>query len=211
MGLVAEQNLGSLRQTASVLCDCSDGQNHVGVAQMNLFINQAQERMAAQSGGCEDIFNQNAIVGVRSYPMPSGFISAKLVLYNGTPLRPVVIAGQDFFSSGNTYADRYALFGTSRVFLLLGSLPPSATYPITVCHYREPYQLVNDGDQPDIPNRFRSYLADYAAAKFCEHDGNLADAANFMKQYQEGVMLYAQWVKYGRSRDMAKTVNVVCD
>lgn len=196
--------LSKIRQKALGLCDASDDNSHWGTTLLNGYIQDGLQNMVAEGRGIEDTYSFTTTAGTRAYVLPTNLIEIKQVLYNGSRLRPMALIEQDFFSSGSTYPDRYALWGTP-LQILFGPTPPSAAEDVVIYYFREPNTLTNDNDEPEVPNRFRHYLADYAAANIKLTDGNAQDANMHMQRYQDGVKKYHQWVRF-RNRDQFKTV-----
>lgn len=196
--------LATIRQRGLGMVDASDANSHYGATLCNQWLNDGLQQMTAKGRGIEDTFSFTTTASTRAYVLPTNFIEAKQVLYNGTRLRPMALIEQDFFSSGSSYPDRYALWGTP-LQILFGPTPPSAAEDVVVYYFREPNTLTNDGDEPEIPNRFRHYLSDYLAANYLLADGNAQDANLHLQRYNEGVKEYMQWCRF-RSRDQFKTV-----
>jgi len=152
--------------------------------------------------GVEDIATIPAIPNQRAYNLPQNYIRIKLVTFNGLKLTYRQIITQDFFSTGTTtYPDRFSIWNNQ---LLLGPLPPANTFPIVIYYYREPNPMVNPTDIPEIPNRFRPYIADYGGAQQMIADGALQDAQVLMSRFTQGVQEYMEWQRQ-RTREF-KTI-----
>ena len=155
-------------------------------------------RMAEFAEPIEDTQTITSVSGKRAYDLPAGYIRMKLVTYNGLKLTARQLVTQDFFDVGTTtYPDRYTIWNNQ---ILLGPLPPASPYPIVLYFFREPYVMVNGTDTPEIPNRFRPYLSDYAAAQQMIADGALQDAEVLMNRFDRGCLMLSNW-ELKRSRE----------
>lgn len=191
------QNLALLdiRQRAQALCDTSDNDSHFDKSIWNAWINDGMQEMLEDAGGIEDIATYTTVVGQRLYPLPDGYLTARMLYYNGDPVEYRQLITQDFFDQGTSYIDRWSIWKEQ---IILGPMPPSAAYIMTLYYTRAPLQVVNDGDVPEIPNRYRHYLAYYAAAQAKMADNFHEQADNFLKIFGRGVQQYQKFERYDK-------------
>ncbi|HYE78715.1 MAG TPA: hypothetical protein VEI97_12090, partial [bacterium] len=177
----------------------------------NKFINDGIIEMVTMGPGIQDLWTITTVSGQRSYPLPPGFMSAKLVLYNGAEVEHRPLVTQDFFSSGSGWVTQYALWRGKKE-ILLGPNPPSDAETLTVYYYREPTYLTDDDDQPEVPNFLRPALARYAAAQVLSADGNVPEADRFRGDFEGARRRYIDWLQYeskGNFRQVRDTAGYI--
>lgn len=64
---------------------------------------------------------------------------------------------------------------------------PNAVFPINVFYYKLPYQLVNDGDVPELGEEFSEAIILLASAKMKAEQNQTEDAQNFMTLYLDEI------------------------
>lgn len=180
--------------------------NHYGDL-VGIWINEGLQRMVMEGEGIEGIDSSiTTVAGTRSYtlPTPSGGVITRLkqVLYDGIQIPETQLLTHDFFSTGNGFVDRFAIWNDK---ILLGPQPPSGAYTLTLYYFRTPALLSATSDKPEIPDRFRGYLADYATAQMLLADGKMMDAKYYLDSYEAGVRRYLHWTRE-KSRSNFKTV-----
>lgn len=168
------------------------------------WINEAQMKMIGELG-IQDLWNTTTTNNQRTYPMPLGWTKVKLVEFDGVPLRFVSTIDQDFFDSGTGYCDRYSIWNNQ---LWLGLLAPIGGYSLSVYHFREPRVLVNGTDIPDVPNRFRMALADFAAAmQIMASSGDTPMVDRLMQKFDKRCDDFYDWID-GQSVQFMQVRNV---
>jgi hypothetical protein len=192
--------LALLRRRVLVIAYENANVNFNGVV-VDDYINDAQTEFVTEgggtAGGLEDLWFFQTVVGTRIYPLPYGFISAKLVLYNDLPLQYDRLLAQDFYSQGNSDVDRYCFWGNgAQRYIYLGPMPTANVYTVQMFYYRMPTTMVNDFDVPDVPPWFAHYLADGAAVKLIRADIG-GDSSKFEERFERGKMEYQKWRIYG--------------
>jgi hypothetical protein len=171
---------------------------------LDTWINEAQMKMIGELG-IQDIYTTTTTNNVRTYAMPLGWTKIKLVEFDGVPLRFCGVIDQDFFDSGTGYCDRYSIYNNQ---LFLGALPPAGGYSLALYHFREPALLVNATDVPEVPNRFRMALADYAGAmQVLSSAGDIPMVDRLMKKFQDRCDDYYDWID-GQSVQFLQVRNV---
>lgn len=196
--------LSDIRQRALALADEDVDDSHYGAA-IDLWINDGlQELVRDSTNGIEDDKTFTTVPGQRAYDLPVGFIKNRLVLYDGLPIIQYPVINLDFFSTGDSDIDRYAIWGAGPAAILLGPLPPDQPTTLQLFFYREPMYLSSDGDRPEIPNRFRHMLAEYAFAQTLMADGSLQDYGALMARWEKGKTTYKEWLKYNRAQNYSQ-------
>ena len=204
--------LDDLKLRAIGMMDAPTTDSHYG-ALVTAWINDGLMRMCMEGEGIEDLKSFTTVAGTRAYTLPvvtdataKQFIRAKMVLYDGRVLDYNPILNLDFFSSGNSPPDKYTIWNGQ---ILLGPSPPDAAETLDVYYVREPLLLSAAGDKPEIPNRFRSYLADYAASMQMMADGDLNDARALMASYEAGVARYRHWAVFKSKQNYVQVIGEV--
>lgn len=64
---------------------------------------------------------------------------------------------------------------------------PNAIFPINVFYYKQPYQLINDGDVPELGEDFSEAIILLAVAKL-KAEQNMKEDADFFKLYQDEIL-----------------------
>lgn len=188
-------NLGQLKTMALGAIDETPADNHYG-ALVTSWINEGLQRMVMEGEGIEGTTTFNTVVGQRDYAMPGpptipGEITRiKHIVFDGAFIPETQLVTHDFFSSGTGWVDRFAIWENK---ILLGPHPPSKVVPVMVAYFRVPAMLSGDTDVPEVPDRFRGYLADYATAQMLLADGRMADAKYYLDSYEAGVRRYHHW------------------
>lgn len=193
MAGLQDLDLGDIRALAlQNVKDDSDTQFWTN-AQLNMWINIGLQRfMAVHSDGVEDSdYSQTTVAGQRWLLLPWGFKRFRSggVRVNGVTLRYYSSAGQNMDYFGNTQGQPqyYAIHAGK---LLLDPIPSTA-WAVQLDFWRDPYNLVNDLDRPDLPNRYRSYLADFCEYMMLKADvGTLKKAEMVKESFDEGVAQY---------------------
>ena len=204
---VRNLKLLDLRKMALGSLDEEVNDNHYG-SLVASWINEGMQRMITESEGLEDNYTFSTVVGTRDYALPApptiagDIIRLKQVLYEGRAIAESQLLNYDFFSNGTGYVDRFAIWNNK---ILFGPMRPSKVVPVILYFYRSPAVLVADGDTPEIPDRFRGYLADYAAAQMLLADGRGAEASVFMQSFDQGARTYNHWARQ-KSRSNFKQV-----
>lgn len=198
--------LADLKTMALGAIDETSSDNHYG-SLVTTWINEGLQRMVMEGEGLE--FTDSSIVtssGARAYPIPtpagSEVTRLKQVLYDGVQIPETQLLTHDFFSSGTGFVDSYAIWNNK---ILLGPQPPAGGYQVVLYGYRTPAVLSATTDKPEIPDRFRGYLADYATAQMLLADGKMMDAKYYLDSYEAGVRRYMHWTRE-KSRGNFKTV-----
>ena len=133
---------------------------------------------------------------------PGEFLRMKMVLYDGRAIPESQLLNFDFFSSGTGFVDRFYIWNNR---ILFGPMTPGQVKPVTLYFYRAPALLSTDNDAPEIPDRFRGYLADYATAQMLIADGRGAEGGVFMQSFDQGARKYLHWARE-KSRSNFKQV-----
>lgn len=153
---------------------------------VNDWLNDALKDFYTSTNGVEDTYTTNTVVGQRNYMCPDGFLHAKLLLYNGDPLREERLVTQDFYDSGTGYIEMFTVWGWPMPQILLGPLAPSNVYPLTLFYYRTPRLMSDDSHVPELPDLFQPYLADYAGGMLALGDNDSARAGVLFQKFQAG-------------------------
>lgn len=69
---------------------------------------------------------------------------------------------------------------------------PNAVFPINCFYYKLPYQLVNDGDVPEIGEEFSEAIILLASAKMKAEQNQAEDSANFMQLFKDEIQSLKQ-------------------
>lgn len=64
---------------------------------------------------------------------------------------------------------------------------PNSIFPINVNYYKLPFQLINDGDVPELGEEFSEAIILLASAKMKAEQNQTADAENFMALFQDEI------------------------
>lgn len=64
---------------------------------------------------------------------------------------------------------------------------PNSVFPVNVYYYKLPYQLINDGDVPELGEEFSEAIILLASAKMKAEQNQTADAQNFMNLYMDEI------------------------
>lgn len=64
---------------------------------------------------------------------------------------------------------------------------PNSVFPINCYYYKLPYQLINDGDVPELGEEFSEAIILLASAKMKAEQNQTADAQNFMTLYLDEI------------------------
>lgn len=64
---------------------------------------------------------------------------------------------------------------------------PNSVFPVNVNYYKLPYQLINDGDVPELGEEFSEAIILLASAKMKAEQNQTADAQNFMNLYMDEI------------------------
>lgn len=200
----SEIRLSNVRQRALAFANSTDLDNHFGTTLVNAWVSDGQMQMVGEQG-LEKTWTTTTVIGQRNYDLPRDFIAARLVLYDGYTIEAVQQKRIDFKSTGNSYVDRYYIWGAPYNQILLGPQPPSAATTLEVHYFGEPRILGADDEVPEVPRRFRMYLAHYAAAQMCRVDGDLQGSTDHMNEFARGVQQYQRWRMYG-GRNNFRTV-----
>lgn len=67
--------------------------------------------------------------------------------------------------------------------------PPDAEYAYSFSYYREAPELVEDADQPLVPNRFRPVIVNYALWLYAMYDDSAELAAKAQAEYDKWIVL----------------------
>lgn len=196
-----------LRAMALGAIDETVSDNHYGTL-VARWINEGLQRMVTEAEGLEDTATFDTVVGVRDYALPGPpdspgeFLRMKMVLYDGRAIPESQLLNFDFFSSGTGFVDRFYIWNDR---ILFGPMTPGQVKPVTLYFYRTPALLSTDTDAPEIPDRFRGYLADYATAQMLIADGRGAEGGVFMQSFDQGARKYLHWARE-KSRSNFKQV-----
>jgi hypothetical protein len=205
------RTLADLIKLALGALDETPADNHYG-ALLPEWINEGLQRMIMEGEGVEGAYMLTTTPGVRAYAVPNppivpGAITRiKLVTYDGRPLDEIRLLTHDFISAGNGEPAGWTLWNNH---IQLGPLPPSRAAQLIIYFYREPALLSVAEDAPEIPNRFRGYLADYATAMMHVADGHLQESQYFMASYEAGVKKYSQWTNEKGRQNFLQVQNLM--
>ena len=159
------------------------------------WLNDALSAICSDIDGIEDSASQVTVAGLRFYNLHPDLISVRAVTWDGSYLQPRSFEDTgDFYSTGNTYCDRFCILERNPAVIMLGPLPPNAAATLTVYFFREPNPLVQDADIPEIPNRFRPCLADYASSMAYSALGDLGAANAAMARFMGGKERFEAWI-----------------
>jgi len=196
------------------------------------WLNEAHKIMVAKGDGVQDYAEFVTVNGQNRYPLPPGWISFFEVEFNGMPILPMRLSEMDHYSNwtsagappppppenspdwniqyqlGTTDAiDRYVVWGGE---MELGPLPPSGEYPVSMYYYRQAGMMVEDDDEPEVPDQFRPYLTSYAGAYIALADKDNQTAQMLMQDFQGGCQLFEQYQTFG-ARDSYPQTDMVVD
>lgn len=148
----------------------SDNQSMYG-DMVNVWLNEALVDIY-QEHGIEDSITGLCVPGVRTVPLPLGFIAEKMVMVNRMPLDYKTDPNKlDFFSQSNSLPQWYTIWNKPSSAIQLGPMPPDSAYPLEVWFFRSPLEMTDDSHFPELPPRWRTAIAKKAATEILITDG----------------------------------------
>lgn len=148
-------------------------------------------------------------IGVTVFGIVSGYPDYEIITTNGSNGTTTVNGAKSFSSveritkNSNTIGRITVTTNTANV--TVGVLPvgstttgpmyskvqvyplPNSIFPINVYYYKLPYQLVNDGDVPEIGEEFSEAIILLASAKMKAEQNQVEDAQQFMELYADEI------------------------
>lgn len=167
----------------------SSTDDYFGATLVEHWLNCGLMEMFIEGYVIEDEIAWTTTVGKRDYAPKEGSPASLSVArwvkvsYDGRGLEFRSLSDLDFESDSTGPPSCYTLW---RGKILLGPNPPSEALELRAYVLREPRVMVDDTDRPEIPNRYRHYLVDYARAEAFWSDGKRADGDRFFQKFEAG-------------------------
>lgn len=126
------------------------------------------------------------IVGTGDYALPFDFNMVSGVTVDGTEYFPVSMREIDAYATDPSYPSAWpavGVFGVQDGVLFLRPIPGAVFSALVRYDAAEPL-LVNDGDEPIIPENYHQAIVELAASYAFDRVGNTAQSQRFQARYE---------------------------
>lgn len=147
------------------------------------WLNEGERTVVRQTRILQDVLETGVAAGVAEYQLPPRLWQVRLVELDGDVLRPIDLEAMRRIG-GSGRPTHYAIWRNS---LWLHPKPASAWPVLRVFFYAWPKGMVNDDDEPEIPEAFHGLLVTWAAYRAKQADQDMPAAQMLYQEFQRGV------------------------
>lgn len=165
----------------------NDERSYYSLEIVNALIQAGAEEMYKDTDGIEDRIGAKSTTGAREIYLPPEFLRAKLVLYDGLPLREAQLVLTDFSdSASNGTPIWFSIFGWPTPTLYLGPCLASSSVEVDIFYYRGPRQMTSDSEIIELPPMFIDNVTNYVKGHLALNDKMYQSADRYIQQFNAG-------------------------